>query len=49
MSDIGYEMRIAGTVPESVIYELNSTQVTVEPAATVLRGTASTSRRCTAS
>jgi hypothetical protein len=40
MSLIGYEMRIAGTVPTFVLYELGDVRVIVEPASTVLIGNA---------
>ena len=40
MNPIGYEMRIAGTVPDFVLYELVGVRVGIEPASTVLTGTA---------
>ena len=40
MGVIGYQMRIAGAVPEFVLDELDGVQVSVEPGSTVLRGIA---------
>ena len=40
MSVIRYQMRIAGTVPDWLLFELDDLQVSVEPTTTVLQGTA---------
>ena len=40
MTVIAYEMRIAGSVPDLILDELDDLEVTAEPGATVLRGTA---------
>ncbi len=38
MTAIGYEIRIAGPVPDALLEELEGVRVTVEPVTTMLRG-----------
>ena len=40
MTAIGYEIRIAGPVPDALLEELEGVHVTVEPVTTMLRGPA---------
>ena len=38
VTELGYEIRVAGLVPDAVLEELEGVHVTVQPVATVLRG-----------
>jgi hypothetical protein len=38
VTELGYEIRVAGLVPDAVLDELHDARVVIAPAATVLRG-----------